>query len=442
MSFLKPLFLSIFLTVATIFNGSASAQSKNYTGGANFKEYNGIRLKKIPIPNYDNVIGSGSGLTIKGTSKADLRVYLLTDRGPNLDGPNAVIDSKNSKTKIFPDPKFNPKIVDFKINLAMKKPVPTGIDVMTIRDKKGKKIIGLPPIGMENFHEIAIDKSLNPINPSRTSKGIKTEEKFLFSGVDPEGIAIQDKDYFWVCEEYLPSLLKINSRTGRIVKRVSPYNTLPKELLKRQPNRGFEAITILDSGEIVVAMQSPYKDENVIKVLVYNDATKKSHIFSLEIPRKFRKDYLSYKIGDFSLLEKRKVVYVDNWKGDKSIRIFTVPEASELGSLSQIDIVESEKIYSINQDFWNHKKTEGLAVLPDKKSLLLINDDDFQIEASVNWEKQLENFSLSLDTQKNENQLILPIKAKRNIIKVTKSPRKELELLYISFPKPLVAYAH
>ena len=90
------------------------------------------------------------------------------------------------------------------------------------------------------------------------------------NGLDPEGLTFDKRDSsFWICEEYGPSIVHVGA-DGTILSRIVPRGLgliasgegvremLPRELLKRKINRGFEGIAITpDSKTLIAVMQSP-----------------------------------------------------------------------------------------------------------------------------------------------------------------------------------------
>jgi hypothetical protein len=117
------------------------------------------------------------------------------------------------------------------------------------------------------------------------------------NGLDTEGLVRTRDGYFWVAEEYSPSLLKI-APNGRVVKRFVPagllnffakspdYATsaaLPEIYgLRRRLNRGFEGLALSPDGKtLYIALQSPLltpttnngRDSRNTRILAFNTRT-------------------------------------------------------------------------------------------------------------------------------------------------------------------------
>ncbi|WP_139768072.1 esterase-like activity of phytase family protein, partial [Salmonella enterica] len=79
-----------------------------------------------------------------------------------------------------------------------------------------------------------------------------------------EGITPDGKGGYWLCDEYGPFLINIDSK-GKILAIHGPQAAegekaiaggLPNILKWRQANRGFEGLTRMPDGRIIVAVQS------------------------------------------------------------------------------------------------------------------------------------------------------------------------------------------
>ena len=75
------------------------------------------------------------------------------------------------------------------------------------------------------------------------------------NGLDTESIAVDSEGNFWTSDEYGPFIIKFD-KNGKEFQRYEPGNGLPEILKYRQPNRGFEGLTISPSGKVFAAVQS------------------------------------------------------------------------------------------------------------------------------------------------------------------------------------------
>jgi Esterase-like activity of phytase len=163
----------------------------------------------------------GSSFTQKPGS--DRVFFGLTDRGPNVDGPDG--------SKVEPLPDFQPAIGEFVL----------GHDGTATLVKR---------IGLSAFDGKPYNGQVNPDNS--TSETISdldgTALAPSFEGYDPEGLVVLKDGTFWVSDEYGPFITHF-SRDGRAIERLSPTDgTLPRELLEREPNKGMEGLTITPDG--------------------------------------------------------------------------------------------------------------------------------------------------------------------------------------------------
>ena len=178
--------------------------------------------------------GYGSDLAYDA---ADSTYWLLTDRGPNVDGPA-------KESKVFPNPGFNPHIGVFKLRSD------SLVRVRTVRlcDADGTPFTGLPErAGDGTTGEFAFDMSGRPLDGDRR-------------GIDPEGLALDADGTFWVSDEYGPYLMHF-SKDGRLLRKLSPFDGgLPERYARRRPNRGLEGLCMRKStGAIYGMLQSPLR---------------------------------------------------------------------------------------------------------------------------------------------------------------------------------------
>lgn len=189
-------------------------------------------------------VGIGSGLLFTGKQGDALTFATITDRGPNADSPK---EGKN-ETKIFVTPDFAPLLMTIRVQNGKAE----AIDPRPLHDDKGA-INGLP---------LASDVigSTNEVAFSDTLHRLKGDNR----GLDTEGITPDGKGGYWLCDEYGPFLINIDSK-GKILAIHGPQAAegekaiaggLPNILKWRQANRGFEGLTRMPDGRIIVAVQS------------------------------------------------------------------------------------------------------------------------------------------------------------------------------------------
>jgi hypothetical protein len=158
--------------------------------------------------------------------------YGLTDRGPNVDGPNG--------TKVEPLPNFHPQIGKFRFDSDGRAVLEKKI---TLKLPDGTPYTGHVNTSANTGETITdLDGKTIPADPT---------------GYDSEGLVAQKDGTFWVSDEYGPLITHFD-RNGRQIGRFSPFDgSLPAELANRVPNKGMEGLTITPDGQTLVGiMQS------------------------------------------------------------------------------------------------------------------------------------------------------------------------------------------
>lgn len=194
-------------------------------------EWQGIRI-------YE---GGFSGLhLVKGTTNEFL---LVNDRGPNVPA-HKLARSEGRSVKVFPFPDYTQKLVHVKLEDGK-----FGIlSVTPLLTADGQPLSGLPPLS---------DTPTGHDEPAWSDTS-GTETAYTRDGFDIEGIVADGDSIMWLVEEYRPSILKMNRRTGRLLEVISPENgQLPSLLTKRVPNRGFEGVALTPGGTVYAMLQSP-----------------------------------------------------------------------------------------------------------------------------------------------------------------------------------------
>lgn len=356
---------------------------------------------KYQGPNQTNfpqgfLTGFGSGLTLKAINKdGSIDFYGITDRGPNGDGPTYQAGAESFSSKFFPTPEFQPQISI--IHVKDGKAEVTGI--IGLKDEKGRAITGLPIepglIGATN--EIAIDDQLK-------------RRGYDNNGMDTEGIALDAKGNFWVCDEYGPFIAQYDKQ-GRLLKKYAPGQGLPEIMKYRTPNRGFEGVTVAPNGFVYAAEQSPLnidgkagKTAQFTRIVALNPENGKTEMFAYPIDVEAYKSPKDAKIGDiyavsntqFLILEQgkdkeknmRNLIYLVDIKDATDLTGITIdgkePEfTADKSKLSGIKFAEKRLVVDLRALGWNIEKAEGLMLMPDKKTIVVTNDNDFGMAMDV-----------------------------------------------------------
>ncbi|MDZ4662114.1 MAG: esterase-like activity of phytase family protein [Pseudomonadota bacterium] len=323
-------------------------------------------------------LGGFSGLYFLGMNAATGEYQFLshTDRGPNL---NPLIETKDGRTmRPYPLASFTPEW--FVLETNKKEKSLKVLKRVKLKTKQGSFLRGVPFRSRDrDSDEWLTTESGKPIAAS-------------FLGVDLEGITKDSEGNIWMCEEYLPSILKFSDK-GILLKRYVPIGSLndqekvsveevlgknvikeilPAELTSKQINRGFEGITWF-KGRIYAAMQSSLRQskKQTIPILELNPLTE---IITAEYEYPLLQPGVD-KIGDMS---------------SSSDKIFLIEQNSVNGAEAVRKIYEVNNFSSrllkktLVKDLKNSDaKLEGLALTSENK-IFVINDNDFQINSDTN----------------------------------------------------------
>ncbi|GAB1644502.1 esterase-like activity of phytase family protein [Krasilnikovia sp. MM14-A1259] len=227
-----------------------------------------------PLATIDGVTvtGGGYGSSLTPVPGSLTEFYGLTDRGPNVDGPNS--------SKVEPLPDFHPQIGRFRLARDGRAVLVKTI-TLTLPD-------GTPYTGHLNSQagtgETITDLNGHPIPADPT-------------GYDPEGIVALRDGTFWVSDEYGPFITHFDA-CGRQIGRLSPFDgSLPAELARRVPNKGMEGLTVTPDGQTLVgvmqsALQQPdltQKPGNVtaVRIVTVSLRTHATHeyVYLLDNPK-------------------------------------------------------------------------------------------------------------------------------------------------------------
>jgi hypothetical protein len=361
-----------------------------------------------PLVKNSIYLGGFSGLTyIKNTDPEGLSFYSLTDRGPNGDGfkyattVNGHLKKYFARSFLLPD--FQPRIVKLKI----KNNETIVSQEILLKNPDGSKMSGLP--NRDNGE----DEFPMDFNNKKIS--------FDLNGIDSESLAIDKNGYFWIGEEYSPSLLKFN-KDGILIKRFAPQNSyqpkdakilnekyginffimnLPEAYNRRAINRGFEAMTIFNNKIYAMTQSSliTTSDDSskslFIRILEFDLDTEKvigEYAYIMDSATRKLGDLCVSQDGSFYLIEQ------DGNLGNKSFRSiykFRLDGATNFLNMDiekKLELVNNEVVLKtitpvkkeltldlVKRGFHFVEKLEGLTLIDDH-TFATINDNDFGIE--------------------------------------------------------------
>lgn len=331
--------------------------------------------------------------------------YLMTDRGPNVRGVPA-----NSIVIATPD--FHPQIGKFRLKgtqLILE-------DVLTLKDKKGVELTGLPnPPNAGATGEVAYDLNGNILPASD-------------GGLDSEGFTLAPDGTFWVSDEYGPHLVHFD-RSGRTIERINPFGTgtggrkIPLVFARRRPNRGMEGLTMTPDGKTLVGiMQFPLYNPSsaaitgslAIRILTFDISSGKTkqYVYLMEnaglqavseiaaidnksflvlerggeFPTEANRATIIKRVYKISLNGATDISDAANGAGGKLYNGKTVEELKDAATLAANGIIPVTKtlVSDLMKDInpvYPHDKAEGLAII-NSRLIAVSNDDDFGITGS------------------------------------------------------------
>ncbi|PTU31765.1 esterase-like activity of phytase family protein [Stenotrophobium rhamnosiphilum] len=370
----------------------------------------------------------GSGIRYKG-SNADgsMDFWYTGDRGPNGDSPDAPDNTSGSastlKSKVFLVPSFNPAFGVVRV----KDGVATPLSKIALHDESNVLLTGLP---------IAAGSPAPKADVPLTDK--LDQLPFVASGtygLDPEGIDTDSNGNLWMSDEYGPFMFKVNPANGQVLQRLYPGSGLPAVLANRQLNRGLEGIAVTPNGKIYGLMQSvldlptsgtkPKDTGSLLRIVEidpvnnttkmfayfhdYDDDTPANSIYSKSNDAKMG-DLIALDNTRFLVIEQgafkndsgnvHNVVYLidisgatDLYAGNTDLLVSgKLPEYTKsrkaltcATATTPIVPIRKLKLFDLKQPSpsfnWLAEKAEGLAVLPDGKTIVISNDNDFGLSA-------------------------------------------------------------
>lgn len=217
------------------------------------------------------------------------------------------------------------------------------------------------------------------------------------NGLDTEGITRDADGNFWISDEYGPFIVKV-SPEGEILEKYGPGAGLPKILASRTPNRGSEGLTLDDKGNVVALIQSPLnvdgktgKTAKYTRLVVFNPKTKATTMYAYPVDTGYKNPGAA-KLGDITSIGNGQFLMIEQGKqhGVMQNLIYKVdlngatPIADngdlEYGKLDgKITPAKKTLVLDLRAHGWNIEKAEGLALLPDRKTIAVVNDNDFGI---------------------------------------------------------------
>ncbi|WP_221391447.1 esterase-like activity of phytase family protein [Dyadobacter sp. NIV53] len=362
--------------------------------------------------------GFGSALVQDPSDKKVF--YLLTDRGPNIDGTVA-------NSKVFAKPDFVPQIGKFRLvgeELVLEQTI-------LLKNENGVNLNGLPnPVGQGFSGELALDAMGNTLANSS-------------DGLDSEGMAMAPDGSFWISDEYGPHLVHFDA-SGKTIERINPFGTgkggrkIPAVFALRRPNRGMEGLAITPDGKTLVGiMQFPLYNPTsaaiagtlVTRILAYDIASgsSKQYVYLIDKANlQANSEIAAISNTSFLVLERdgeyatnankatviKKIYKIDisgatdisdpaNGVGGKLFGGLTVEQLKDAATLQSNGITPVTKTLAADlmtdiSTLYPHDKAEGLAII-NSTTIAVSNDDDFGVTGAGTYMAKILPATAALD---------------------------------------------
>lgn len=420
------LVLSIFfvVTLGGFLLGQVSPPLRPLLGsGATGCSVTGINKLELVLRNKDVVISDsqgwphayGSGLVYnKERGDGQHEFYMITDRGPAFDGPKT---EDKKELKLYLDHNFQPHVarVVWDKDPAHPPTVEQSFPLVTF----GKvPVNGLPPVTRPDLQELA---GVFGEDQLATEHLFRQQPSSGF-GIDPEDLALSpqfETDHtFWICEEYLPSLMKavLDERQGSLVIKsvLKPGSGLPDEFTRARPNRGIESISIKDRY-LFVAMQGALATEpggkipepfiwiaraSLDEIEQFASEDYPSAIpphwekYQFQIPAYYDGVQHECSIGAIQALDKNRLVILERelGPGTERRRLISIVDLSQGGGK-----VTPTQVINLGENEWRAEKPEGITLIGDR-TIAVSSDNDFGLSLEGKVQLGTGNLNTTMET--------------------------------------------
>jgi hypothetical protein len=342
-------------------------------------EYKGSFVNSFASQNSKLKLGIGSGLGLLEQTANSIKLVAISDRGPNLDAPEKGITGNTdgytyTASKIFPLPTYTPRFATLTVTDSG-----ATIDansVTLLKSQSGDLISGRPllPGTTGATGEVAIAENLKQLTGDA-------------NGLDPEGIVKDAQGNYWICDEYGPFMLKLDS-TGKELARYEPGKAsgvatglgLPSIVKQRRPNRGMEGVALSPEGMVYGLVQSPlyttekgktsqYKKGAFLRLVELDPTTGATKIFAVPTKAKTATSVgvapKDVKAGDLVALGNGKFLMIEQGK-DLTGKLFN--DVTLIDITNATDLTNKDAAYVANMTTPTEKSIEELVNYDPKSS--------------------------------------------------------------------------
>ena len=287
--------------------------------------------------------------------------------------------------------------------------------------KTGRKKLSFYIMGSNLFHT-GKDKmqpliGIVDIKKGKASLGkitpIELPDYYLKNSIkfDPEGVAPARQKHLWICDENGPGIIKVDSKTGKTVKALTPGTGLPEIIKHHQNGRGLEGITVNGSGKVYTILQAPLDLNQETKLLAkfirlveYDPRTKKTKMYAY-LQEDFYLTNLDVKVGALQAIDNDRFILIEQGSIDKEkysnkVFLINIKDATDISKveshdrleylnkeslLKLVNPVKKELLIDLRELGWDYRKAEGISILNDGATIVVSNDPESELEGLNIW---------------------------------------------------------
>lgn len=255
--------------------------------------------------------------------------------------------------------------------------------------------------------------SLKLANESLTVE-IMTPIPGLNTNADLEGIALLSSEHVLLSDELHPSLIKLDPfAVEKLWERKPGEAGLPEILSRASENRGFEGLAVKTDDTVVVAVQTTLdlggdtdSESLVTRIVEYDPEWEQAKMYAVIPELELYNSSADVRISALEVIDGNNFLILERGElanGGYSSRLYLLTNqgATDLSTLPEDRQPEKAKSYTelfqkfgvtplkktlllnLNHLGWEFSKSEGLALMPDRKTIAIVNDADPELNETV-----------------------------------------------------------